>query len=128
MPVQQVNPVGISSLTVPRSERSARVGAWAPILEAAANRVVTLYEQDVARSPHVASIIALLIAVATRILDTQITPDPVVDNRVRSDLGRELLDELRAEIVRGWPDAGAPDSEFPPLMRAVEEIRIAIRN
>jgi signal transduction histidine kinase len=112
---------------VPRSERSARVGAWTPILEAAAGRVVTLYEQDVARSLQVASIIALLIALATRILETQITPEAVVDNRLRSDLGRELLDELRAEIVRGWQGSGAPDSEFPPLMRAVEEIRIAIR-
>jgi signal transduction histidine kinase len=127
MPVQQVSPVGNSSLTVPRSERSARVGNWTPILEAAADRVVTRYEQDVARSPHVASIIALLIALATRILETQITPEPVVDNRLRSDLGRELLEELRAEVVHGWQDSGAPDNEFPPLMRAVEEIRIAIR-
>ena len=125
MPVQQISPVGIPSLTLSRSER-ARVGTWTALLEAAAGRVVPLYEQDVARSPHVASIIALLVALATRILETQITPEPI-DDRLRSDLGRELLDELRAEIVREWPAAGAPDSEFPPLMRAVEEIRLAIR-
>jgi signal transduction histidine kinase len=127
MPVQQAIPVGVSSLTVPRSERSARVGVWTSILEAAADRVVARYQQDVAGSPHVAPIIALLIALATKILETQITSEPVVDNRLRSDLACELLDELRAEIVRGWAGVGTPDGEFLPLMRAVEEIRGAIR-
>ena len=125
MPVQQTSPVGISPLTLSRGER-ARVGSWTAVLEAAAGRVVPLYEQDVARSPHVAPIIALLVALATRILETQITPEPI-DDRLRSDLGRELLDELRAEIVRGWQHSGAPDNEFPALMRAVEETRSAIR-
>ncbi len=126
MPVQQAIPAGVSSLKVPRSERGARVGSWTPILEAAADRVVARYQQDVAGPPHVTAIVSLLIALATRILETQITPEPVVDNRLRSEFGRELLDELRAEIVRGWQGGGAPDSEFPPLMRAVEEIRAAV--
>jgi len=127
MPAQQAIPVGVSSLKVPRVERGARVSFWTQILEAAADRVVARYQQGVASPPHVSAIVALLIALATRILETQITPEPVVDNRLQSDLGRELLDELRAEIVGGWPGSGAPDSEFPPLMRAIEEIRSAIR-
>src|SRR5437773_856838 len=127
MPAHQVMPVGVSSLLVTRFERGARVGTWTPILEAAADRVIARYKQDVVGPPHVSAIVALLIALATRILETQITPEPVVDSRLRSDLGRELLDELRAEIVRGWHDGGAPDSEFPPLMRAIEEMRTAIR-
>ncbi len=76
--------------------------------------------------PQVSAIVSLLIALATRILETQITLDPVADPRLRSDLGRELLDELRAEVVRGWQAGGAPDSELPPLMRAMEEMRTAI--
>jgi len=126
MPVQQAIPVGVASLTVPRVERGARVGTWTPILEAAADRVLARYKEDVAGPPHVSAIVSLLIALATRILETQITPEPVVDARLQSDLGRELLDELRAEIVRGWEAGGAPDSELPPLMRAVEEMRTAI--
>ncbi len=127
MPVEQAIQVGVSSLKVSRAERGARVGCWAPILEAAARGVGARYPEDVAGAPRVTTIIALLVALATRILETQITPETVIDNRIRSDLGRELLDELRAEIVRGWQGGSAPDSEFPPLMRAVEEIRSAIR-
>src|ERR1041384_5917246 len=112
MPAQQAFPVGVSSLTVPRLERGARVGVWTSILESAADRVVSRYQQDVAGPPHVSATVALLIALTTRILETQITPDPVADPRLRSELGRELLDELRAEIVRGWQDGGAPDSEL----------------
>jgi len=126
MPAQQAIPVGVSSLTVPRIERGARVGAWTSILESAADRVVRRYQQDVAGPPHVSAIVALLIALATSILETQITPEPVADPRLRSDLGRELLDELRAEIVRGWHACGAADSELPPLMRAIEDMRTAI--
>jgi signal transduction histidine kinase len=126
MPAQQAFPVGVSSLTVPRLERGARVGAWTSILESAADRVVSRYQQDVAGPPHVSATVALLIALTTRILETQITPDPVADPRLRSELGRELLDELRAEIVRGWQAGGAPDSELPPLMRALEDMRTAI--
>ncbi len=127
MPVQHSIPVGVSSLKVQRGERSARVGNWTPILEAAAERVVARYRQNVADPPHVTAIIGLLVALATRLLETQITPETVVDNRLRSDLGCELLDELRAEIVLGWPGSGAPNAEFPALMRAVEEIRATIR-
>src|SRR5882762_1350440 len=139
MPVQQASSVGVASLTVPRAERGARVGTWTPILEAAAERVLARYKEDVAGPAHVSAIVALLIALATRILETQITPEPVVDARLQSDLGRaqlvqqlaseiglEPLDELRAEIVRGWEAGGAPDSELPPLMRAIEDMRTAI--
>jgi signal transduction histidine kinase len=126
MPAQQAISVGVSSLNVPRLERGARVGAWTSILESAADRVVSRYQHDVAGPPHVSAIVALLIALATRILETQITPEPVADPRLGSDLGRELLDELRAEIVRGWQACGAADSELPPLMRAIEDMRTAI--
>ena len=72
MPAHQVSPVGVSSLKVPRNERSARVGSWTPILEAAAARVVTLYEQDVARSPQVSPIVSLLIVRILRVGDTRL--------------------------------------------------------
>lgn len=120
MPLQQVTPVGIPSLAASRVERGARVGSWAPILQAAAHNLAQ-------RSVGAAEMVDLLVALATRILETQITRETVIDERLRSDLGRRLLDELRAEVVRGWNAAGVPDGELLPLMVAIEEIRDAIQ-
>src|SRR5256714_2141609 len=51
---------------------------------------------------------------------------PVADPRVHSALGRRLLEQLRAEIVEGWPGMGLPDSELLPLFAAIERVRVAI--
>src|SRR6266513_1823493 len=51
---------------------------------------------------------------------------PVVDPRVHSALGRRLLEQLRAEIVEGWPGMGLPESEVLPLFAAIERVRVAI--
>ena len=51
---------------------------------------------------------------------------PVVDPRVHSALGRRLLEQLRAEIVEGWPATGLPESELLPLFAAIERVRVAI--
>src|SRR2546423_1216956 len=51
---------------------------------------------------------------------------PVVDPRVHSALGRRLLEQLRAEIVEGWPGLGLPESEVLPLFAAIERVRVAI--
>ena len=67
-----------------------------------------------------------MVALATRILATQITGEPVIDARLRSTLGRRLLDQLRGEVVRYWMSGGAPDTELAPLMLAMEQIREAI--
>src|SRR5437773_6125974 len=100
MTAHQVMSVGVSSLTVPRFERGACVGTWTPILEAAADRVIGRYKQDVVGPPHLSAIVAPSIALASRILETQTTPEPVLHSRLRSELGCGLLDALRAEIVR----------------------------
>jgi len=76
----------------------------------------------------VASAIAdLMTALVTRVVEMQITTGGLVDESLRSELGRRLLDELRAELVRGWAAGGAADAELPPLMMAIEEIRVAIQ-
>src|SRR2546430_14564022 len=51
---------------------------------------------------------------------------PVADPRVHSALGRRLLEQLRAEIVEGWPATGLPESELLPLFAAIERVRVAI--
>ncbi len=126
MPLQQVTPVGIPSLATPRGER-VRVGHWPPILESAANRVVDRWRQEPASPTVAVELVNLIVALATRILETQIPTGTVLDERLRSDLGRRLLDELRAEVVRGWRASDAPDAELPALMLAIEDIRDAIQ-
>ena len=51
---------------------------------------------------------------------------PQVDKRINSAFGRRLLELLRNEIVEGWRDGGAPDSELLPLLVAIERVRVAI--
>lgn len=51
---------------------------------------------------------------------------PTLDERVRSTLGRRLLELLRAEVVRGWPEHGAAESTLLPLLVAMERVRAAI--
>ncbi|HET8712380.1 MAG TPA: HAMP domain-containing sensor histidine kinase [Gemmatimonadales bacterium] len=70
--------------------------------------------------------VELMVALATRILETQITGETVIDERLRSVLGRRLLDQLRTEVIRNWVAGDAPDTELAPLMLAMEKIREAI--
>ena len=51
---------------------------------------------------------------------------PQVDKRINSAFGRRLLELLRNEVVEGWRDGGAPDSELLPLLVAMERVRVAI--
>jgi len=53
-------------------------------------------------------------------------PTPVVDQRVKSSLGRRLLEQLRGQVVEGWRDGGVPDAELLPLLVAMERVRVAI--
>jgi len=53
-------------------------------------------------------------------------PTPEVDPRVKSSLGRRLLEQLRGQVVEGWRDGGVPDAELLPLMVAMERVRVAI--
>src|SRR6266516_6584072 len=118
MPLQQVTPVGIPSLATPRGER-VRVGHWPPILQSAANRVVDRWRQEPASPTVAVELVNLIVALATRILETQIPTGTVLDERLRYD--------LRAEVVRGWRASDAPDAELPALMLAIEDIRDAIQ-
>jgi signal transduction histidine kinase len=126
MPLQQVTSVGIPPHAAPRPDRAARGGSWAPILQAAAHSVSERWRHDVGGTLPAAELVELMVALATRILATQITGEPVIDARLRSTLGRRLLDQLRGEVVRYWMSGGAPDTELAPLMLAMEQIREAI--
>ncbi|MEX2156202.1 MAG: HAMP domain-containing sensor histidine kinase [Gemmatimonadales bacterium] len=95
------------------------------VLQTAARQVVA----DWARRPRstgadqVGEQLGLL---AAGIHATQPDIAPVVDERVRSILGRRLLDLLRAEVIAGWPTSGASDAELQPLLAGMERVRVAI--
>jgi len=48
-----------------------------------------------------------------------------VDQRLRSALGRRLLELLRAEVVRGWAERGEA-TQVPGILQAIERMREAI--
>lgn len=131
MRLQQANRITPVTPTVahpvPRVERGARVRSWVPILDAAAQKVAHRWGRDPVGPAEAAEIVERMTALVTRVVETQITTRAVIDEPLRSELGRRLLGELRAEVVRGWAAGGAPDAELPPLMVAIEEIRDAIQ-
>lgn len=49
-----------------------------------------------------------------------------VDQRIHSLFGRRLLELLRHEVIAGWREGGAPDSELLPLLIGMERVRVAI--
>ena len=68
----------------------------------------------------------MLAIVAANIVETQITGAPVIDERVRTAMGRWLLERLRREIVTRWQGSGFPDADLPPLLVALESVRDAV--
>jgi signal transduction histidine kinase len=70
----------------------------------------------------------LLVIVAASVLETQITPDAVIDARAQSPLGRRLLQIMKEEILRGWKSHGIAEPELPPLLLAIEHVREALEN
>ena len=52
---------------------------------------------------------------------------PKVDPRIHSSLGRRLLELLRGDIVEGWSEFGASDSDLLPLLVAIERVRVTIQ-
>src|SRR5436309_11502823 len=69
---------------------------------------------------------ALLGMISGSVHEAWLNETPQVDKRINSAFGRRLLELLRNEIVEGWRDGGAPDSELLPLLVAIERVRVAI--
>lgn len=95
------------------------------VLETAARQVVGQWARR-PRSTGADEVGELLALLAAAIQSVQPNVAPIVDERVRSMLGRRLLDLLRAEVVEGWPVSGAADAELQPLLAGIERVRVAI--
>src|ERR687887_196229 len=106
-----------------RDPRFMLAGNAAAILHSAARRVALNWGPHAARSTDVAE---LSLVLAGTIAETQITGTAVIDDRVRSDVGRRLIARLRKEIITQWSGSGTPDSELPPLLLALERVHDAL--
>jgi signal transduction histidine kinase len=95
------------------------------LLQIAANDVVAQWARR-PRSTTADEVAEQLGLLTTGIRGARTTGAVDVDDRVRTILGRRLLDLLRAAMVAAWPDSGAPDAELQPLLAATEQVRAAI--
>src|SRR3989442_6559135 len=124
-------PPGPSSGTGP-SARQPRIAAGgfaalpSPILRAAAGRVAAGWRDELGEAVDAEHVRELLALIASAVDQQQASPAAPVDERTRSNLGRRLLELLRAEVVRGWSEHDNTDSHIPPILVAIERVREAI--
>lgn len=110
----------------PRVTRGGLAGIPPSIQDLAAGDA--LRHANTLGSPSAAEITETLVIVTAAVLETQLTPDAVVDARAQSPLGRRLLDAMREEVMRAWQSHGIAVTELPPLLLAVERVREALEN
>lgn len=121
----QSHPTGESRAPA-ASDHAGSVGSSPAILQSAARHVILQWRQRIGETPAAPEIADLMVVLATSIVETQIRAAPVIDERVRSSVGRHLLEQLRREVVRRWTESGVADSELPPLLVAIERVRDAL--
>jgi signal transduction histidine kinase len=116
----------VRSLTQSRIEREVFGPTSFHALHAAACHVAVRWRRDVGDTAGADEVAELLLLLEAGVLRVQADPDAVLDERLRSALGRRLLDLLRVEVVLGWSENGVDDSALPPLLLAMERVRVAI--
>jgi signal transduction histidine kinase len=97
----------------------------APVLQAAAARVVEAWQAAGSDSPDAAEVAPLVNVLACTLQRIQADGDVVVDERLHSEQGRRVLELLRAEVIRGWSDDRANHTQVPALLVAIERVREA---
>src|SRR5579859_522250 len=79
-------------------------------------------------NPSSAEITEILVIVTANVLETQITPDAVLDARAQSPLGRRLLQAMKQEVMRSWRMYGITETQLPSLLLALERVREGMEN
>src|SRR5579859_1446879 len=79
-------------------------------------------------NPSSAEITEILVIVTANVLETQITPDAVLDARAQSPLGRRLLQAMKHEVMRSWRMYGITETQLPSLLLALERVREGMEN
>jgi signal transduction histidine kinase len=106
--------------------RAPLAGNSSEILKSAARHALLAWRQRIGDPPAGPEVSDLLVVLAASIVETQITAAPVIDERIRSDIGRRLLDLLRAEVVKRWANSGVVDADVPTILLAIERVREAL--
>ena len=125
MPLQPVN-AELRTSPDTRSSRAGIAGLPAQIQHAATQQLLANWPADLGARPSAADVTEVLAHLLAGVLETQVTDSAVIDSRVHSVLGRQLLIALRAELVRDWKNAGVDETELAPLLAAFERVRDAI--
>ncbi|HEX9486060.1 MAG TPA: HAMP domain-containing sensor histidine kinase [Gemmatimonadales bacterium] len=115
----------------PRIHRERDSGGWsAPIrsdvLRSAARRVIARRRDEIGDAAQAEEVTELLVLVAASVVELQASSDAPLDERMRSTLGRRLLELLRAEVVRSWAGGDVDRDEMPGILAAMERVREAI--
>jgi signal transduction histidine kinase len=96
------------------------------ILALASQRVVagwTAAGEDPAEGAEVTLLANLL---ANTVQAIRAHQDVAVDEGLRTQRGRRVLELLRAEVIRSWTDDAATQGEIPAVLAAIERVREAI--
>ena len=109
----------------PRVSRRGFVVIPAAIQEAVARQAVNEFSPERA-NPSQAEVAEIVGVVVVSVLKSQITPAANIDARVRSPLGRRLLELIGDEIMQRWADHGIGVTELPVLLLAIARVREAI--
>ena len=120
-------PPSVVRLPPLRPERGGLVGVPPAIQQLATRHVIARWSQELG-NPSPAEVSDVLVIVVASILEMQITPAMVIDARAQSDLGRRLLDVMRAEIMGSWRAYAIDETELPLLLLAIERVRDAMAN
>jgi signal transduction histidine kinase len=115
-----------SSFSQSRGEREALLRNPAQALHAAARRVAVRWRREIGDTPGPNEMAELLLLLEQAIHMALERSNGPVDDRIRTALGRRLLDLLRVELVLGWSESGIPDATLPPLLVAFERVRETI--
>src|SRR5713101_7211000 len=144
MPVNRSTPESVPALSnrstpesVPALSNRGRIhrerdsAGWsAPIcsdvLRSAARRVIARRRDEIDSAAHADEVTELLVLVASSVSELQASPDAPLDERMRSTLGRRLLELLRAEVVRSWVGQDVGRDEMPGILAAMERVREAM--
>ena len=126
MPLQPVNAKLSRSSPDARSQRAGISGLPPQIQHAATEQFLAHWSADLGALPSAADVTEVMGLLLAGVLETQVTDSAVIDSRARSLLGRRLLTALRAELLRGWKDAGVDETDLSPLLAAFERVRDAI--
>src|SRR2546425_2788016 len=96
-----------------------------PILQKAARRVASRWRDETGEARDLAEVVEQLGLLAAGVRRLLVDAGAAVDQRVHSVLGRRLLELLRAEVVRSWPENGGAAYDRA-MFQAIERVREAI--